>query len=231
MSTADRGRTYGGLDGDERAQERRSQLVEAALQIVGEAGIAAVTMRSVTRTARLSPRYFYESFSSRSDLLVAVVDDVVQRCTHEALTALREARPEPREQTRAVVLAVAHACETDPRIARLLFEQAGADDEVRAHLRRVAPQAVRTMSLALAGRGWSAEPASPRVQFDISALVGALGNVFLDWSAGRLLVDADELADLVTGLVGDMVRRRRSGPTGVAFGADVRQDVRHEREE
>lgn len=42
--------------------------------LLGDGGAVAVTMRAVVRAAQLSPRYFYESFASREELLFAVHD-------------------------------------------------------------------------------------------------------------------------------------------------------------
>jgi AcrR family transcriptional regulator len=62
-------RLWGGTTLTERREARRTALLEAALDLIGEAGAAAVTMRAVCRRAGLTDRYFYESFSDRDDLL------------------------------------------------------------------------------------------------------------------------------------------------------------------
>lgn len=208
MSIGTSSRVYGGVAGDARAVERRAQLIEAAIALIGAEGAAAVTMRAVTRSANLSPRYFYESFANRSELMAAVVDQVVQRCTEDILAAVSAAASEPVEQARAAFLAFARSCQDDPRMARLLFRESQTDPDVRDRLKDAAPAAVLATSLTLADESWSAASTSPRVQFDTSALVGAIGNVYLDWTEGRLATTAEELADLCTELVTDMVRRR-----------------------
>ncbi|WP_280503073.1 TetR/AcrR family transcriptional regulator, partial [Nocardia farcinica] len=73
-------RIWGGTTLTERREARRAALLEAALDLIGEAGAAGVTMRAVCRRANLTDRYFYESFSSRDELL-----DVLYRSVGEEL--------------------------------------------------------------------------------------------------------------------------------------------------
>ena len=58
----------------DRSSDRREQILVVGEQLLGSGGVAAVTMRAVTRQANLSPRYFYETFDSREDLVIAVYD-------------------------------------------------------------------------------------------------------------------------------------------------------------
>ena len=67
-------RVYGGQTAEQRHTERRKQLIEAALRIWSEEGWTAVTMRRVCSVARLTDRYFYESFADREALLAAAWD-------------------------------------------------------------------------------------------------------------------------------------------------------------
>ena len=61
-----------GLPAEERALERRGLLVEAAFHLLGTEGDAATTVRAVCQRARLNPRYFYESFADRDQVVVAL---------------------------------------------------------------------------------------------------------------------------------------------------------------
>ena len=63
-----------GTTADERAEQRRVRLLEAALELLGTEGAAGVTVRAVVRASALSPRFFYESFSDRDALLIVVAD-------------------------------------------------------------------------------------------------------------------------------------------------------------
>src|SRR3954468_17616405 len=56
----------------DRAAARRAALIEAGVELLGTEGAAGVTVRAVCRGAKLTERYFYESFDSRDALLRAV---------------------------------------------------------------------------------------------------------------------------------------------------------------
>ncbi|MBD0862828.1 TetR/AcrR family transcriptional regulator [Gordonia sp. zg691] len=71
------GRRYGGADPTERRDRRRAALITAGLDVFGTEGYAKTSVKSVCESAGLTQRYFYESFSDRADLLVAVYDDCV----------------------------------------------------------------------------------------------------------------------------------------------------------
>ncbi|RDI55561.1 TetR/AcrR family transcriptional regulator [Nocardia mexicana] len=77
-------RIWGGTTLTERREARRTALLEAALDLIGEAGAGAVTMRAVCRKANLTDRYFYESFTGRDDLL----DVLYRQVADEFLTPM-----------------------------------------------------------------------------------------------------------------------------------------------
>src|SRR5258708_27803222 len=69
-------RRYRGVPADERRQQRRRLLLEACLDLVGRDGTPAVTAESVSAAAKLTKRYFYESFADRDAVLVAALDEL-----------------------------------------------------------------------------------------------------------------------------------------------------------
>src|SRR5258705_353216 len=62
MVAAAPARRYAGASADERRDERRARLLAAGLDALGTDGHRATTVRGVCARARLTPRYFYESF-------------------------------------------------------------------------------------------------------------------------------------------------------------------------
>lgn len=85
-------RAYRGLNLDERVEQRRMQLLETGLDCLHADGLSGVSVRSICGRARLTPRYFYESFASLDDLLVAVVDLVAAEVASATLAAIAAAR-------------------------------------------------------------------------------------------------------------------------------------------
>src|SRR3954470_23258141 len=96
-------RAYRGVPADERRAQRREVLIEAALDRLHADGIAGVSVRSVCTRARLTPRYFYESFADLDQLLLAAVDAVVDEVADRALAALAAAPHELPAQVRAAI--------------------------------------------------------------------------------------------------------------------------------
>ena len=70
---------------DERRAQRREQLITAARELIGSG--SAVSVRAVCRAAKLTERYFYESFDDRDALVVAAYE----RASQEAVAAIAEA--------------------------------------------------------------------------------------------------------------------------------------------
>jgi len=65
-------RTYRGETAEARREQRRTKLLEAALDCFATRGVAHTTMRDICSQARLTDRYFYESFHNTKDAYEAV---------------------------------------------------------------------------------------------------------------------------------------------------------------
>ena len=186
-------RTYGGVSGEERAAGRRVRLLDAGLERFGTHGWAATGVKDICREAGLTDRYFYESFDDRLALFTAVFD----RATADLLAGVAQAvavvEPEPRTQISAAIETFVSALAADPRVARVIFREAGAagaeaDAHMRATLRQFAALIVET--------------ARPHLHRDVSehvlrmgslALVGAMEQVIIDWQDGALDASLDEM--------------------------------------
>ena len=93
------GRTYGGQSPGERQAERRERLIRAAIATYGAQGFRRTTVADVCRTAGLTPRYFYESFTNSEALLIAAYETVTRialETTQAAASELDDTAPEDR---------------------------------------------------------------------------------------------------------------------------------------
>jgi AcrR family transcriptional regulator len=106
-------------------------LIDTVLDCLHHDGIAAVSVRSVCARARLTPRYFYESFDSLDQLLVASVDSVVDEVADRALAALAAAPAELAAQVRAAIDAGYGVVADDPRKATALLVAASGHGPLR----------------------------------------------------------------------------------------------------
>jgi len=77
-------RDYDGKTAAERIAERRERLVNAGVELFGERGYAATSIRAVLQKSGLRDRYFGESFADLDSLLAAVyarlIDQEIAAC-------------------------------------------------------------------------------------------------------------------------------------------------------
>lgn len=127
-------RRYAGRPAADRARERRARLLEAALEIIGSDGFAALTVDGVCAQAQLTKRYFYESFTDRDALVLCALDDLFDAIADGIRRVVAGTEPGP-ARARAVVEHLVAALADDPRRARLYVE-CTAQDVLRARRTR-----------------------------------------------------------------------------------------------
>ncbi len=130
------GRPYGGRSLEDRVATRRARFIEAGIALFGRQGFRSTTVRGVCAEAGLTDRYFYESFESLEDLLIAVhaalTDGLRDRMAREALSAPTTNLNDI--QSRAYnAYAIWFEAVSDPRWARImLYEMLGVSARVNA---------------------------------------------------------------------------------------------------
>lgn len=205
-ATEKKERTWAGTTLDARQAERREQLIAAGYELLGEQGAAAVTVRGVTRQAKLSERYFYESFAGRDQLLLAVHD----RVADGARTAIAEATAasvsaDPRMLARQGLTAFTDFLEEDPRRGRVLLLEGFANETLVRHGILLLPS-FAALLVEQIGASFP-EPDEIDATLSATALVGAFAHLYLAWLDGtievsreRLIAHATELIMAVAGL-------------------------------
>ncbi|MFD4193721.1 TetR/AcrR family transcriptional regulator [Amycolatopsis thermoflava] len=192
MVAGSAGRPWRGVDADERQARRRERLVSAAFDIMGTDGAAAVTMRGACRAAKLTERYFYESFARREDLLVAVLEDVAGQAREVLLAALAEAPDDTAAMVRHAVAEFTAFVTGDPRRGRILFVESLAAPELSTRGGELVGEFTATIAQALRSPALAGEDADDRdVDLNAQAVFGALAYLFQGWLAGRLDVSRD----------------------------------------
>jgi AcrR family transcriptional regulator len=114
-------RVYRGVGREERVEQRRTALIETGLDCLHTDGLSGVSVRSICTRARLTPRYFYESFADLDELLIAVVDAVAGEVAAAALCAIATAPAELTAQVRGAIGAGYGVVADDPRKATALL--------------------------------------------------------------------------------------------------------------
>ena len=128
------GRSYRGMTPEQRTAQRRTRFLEAGLNVFGNEGFHAATVRRICKEAGLTDRYFYESYSSMEELLV----EVYERCLKSILARLQESLSSiPHEtfpeQMISALLNDFFAEMEDPRVAKVcMFEAEGVSDHMHS---------------------------------------------------------------------------------------------------
>jgi AcrR family transcriptional regulator len=191
-------RTYRGITAAQRQAERRERLIEAGLELFGTVGYAHTSVRAVSAAANLNSRYFYESFSSREDLL----HSVYQRITTEIFARAGEAmvRDDTLEQQARAGLQAAWAVVTeDRRKARIVaLEVVGVSERLersRHETRRALAQLTADNAVAMIGPG-----VRLRLNPVLTArfLMGGVVEVLLEWINGDLDASAADVVEHFT---------------------------------
>lgn len=188
-----------GSTADERQSQRRRQLVDAGFHLLGTEGAGAVTVRAVTRVSGLSPRYFYESFPDRDALLIAVWEEQYAEVRSVVDEAVAAAPDDFLARMRAALLVTARWIRENPARGRAMLAETLAEELLRRHARRRLPELVLDTAMQ-SGGGLLAQGDPRRIELAVTALSGAIVNLFLEWSGGALKVTDEELVDTIVEL-------------------------------
>ena len=184
---------WAGLSPSDRRAARRLLLVRTGFELFGEGGEAAVSVRSVCRTARLNSRYFYESFTDINGFFGALYDEVVielGKVLAAAMVDFPDANP---ARLRAGIRTVLEFTAADRRRGRVLFAGAGANPVFAS--RRAAAK-VQLRKMILTDRQRSDPEADPMArEVEAAIYVGALAEMAREWTTGALGDDLDLVAD------------------------------------
>lgn len=191
---------YGGQTQTQRRHERRVRFVHAAFDIWRESGWAAVTMRKVCAQTALNTRYFYQDFSDRDDLLVAVWDGIRAEllATLGNVIAIDPEQPPLETLKQALTALVTWVADDFPRAQVLLGSHTGcpALEKMRQDSQR---ELIELMINT--GRPYLRPDADPNA-FRVDVIIGIDGftGLISEWHSGALVLTEAEIVDHVTRL-------------------------------
>lgn len=176
-------RVYAGRSAQQRREERRNRLLTAGQDLFGGQGYRTTSIEALCTAAGVSTRAFYEEFSGREDLLLALYDQVAARTlieTAEAAAAVDEAPIRQRIET--IISAFLHAVCAEPKAARIAFaEVLGVSPTVEQHRLQ---WRTRFVEFALVEVGRAIERGeAPQRDFGLSAIafIGAVNELVMEW--------------------------------------------------
>ena len=193
-------RRYRGLTPSERHAERRERLMEAGLELFGTQGYANTSIRGVCAAASMNVRHFYESFSSREDLLYQVYERIV----HEIVLAAADATGKAdtiEGKARAGLRAGWTIVTEDRRKARIVtVEIVGVSDrlnQLRRDIRHALADLTARNALSITGSDieYRLDPV-----LTARTLIGGVVEVLIDWINGDVDASVDEVVEHFTRL-------------------------------
>ncbi|WAL63387.1 TetR family transcriptional regulator [Amycolatopsis cynarae] len=181
-------RSWAGTTLTDRKAARREQLLAAALELLGTGGSAAVSVRAVCREAKLTERYFYENFTDREELVLAVYERVAGEAHQALVDAVPDPHGDPAVRAAAAVGAFVELIVDDPRKGRVLLLAPTTDPALSARGVALLPAFAALVREQLPERMSPAER-----ELTATGLVGALANLFTGYLGGTLNVSREEL--------------------------------------
>lgn len=181
-----KGRRIRGLDAGERRSRRREDLLDSALDLFSAQGYQDTSIEQICKHAYVGTKSFYEVFTGKEALYLALLDRIVADVTDRlvsALEALEQGRDE-REAARSLIRLFADAFVDDVRVARVTFGEGRAvTPQAEAHRRRN-----RRMAASFVEEAWRrlGVATGPHVRVVAMGLIGGLFDIISDW-----LLDAD----------------------------------------
>ncbi|SIK96562.1 TetR family transcriptional regulator [Mycobacteroides abscessus subsp. abscessus] len=198
-------RTWRGEAPEDRVAQRRNALLDAGLTELTAKGAAAVSITSVCAAAKLTQRYFYESFAGKDEFLNAVLDTTVRQAHAVILGALDDA---PTDSAPALIAHLVDAftdyLADDRRRPNLMFLQTRSHLGLALRGNMLAKEFITPISLALHMPPFDERRSSNDdidVEMTALAIFGAMSQLYAAWAAGALDVDARRLAAHVTSVI------------------------------
>lgn len=210
-------RTYAGVSAELRREQRLTTLLDAALEIIGTRGFAALTVAGLCSQAGLNERYYYEHFTKREDVLAALVVRTAAELVAAMGAAATAATPRtPRAIVHAGLTAAVEMHTNDPRKARAFFIEAPTNSE----LARRRAQIIRpfiTLMLEPVAEHYGADTArqtADQAIFTGTFLFGGIAETVTGWLRGDLAISHDELVNNATDLFIHLADHRYGRPAG-----------------
>ena len=196
----DTARPYRGVSAEQRRTDRRARLLEAGLQLLGTVGWEQTSMTAVCAEARLTERYFYESFRNREALLLAVLDGIAEESRRAIVAALREHPEDPEAAVRASIEAFVDLLTVDPRKGRAAMIEAAAAPPLRRRRQELLHEFATLIVAENRQLFGAAALEPPRAEIQAVVFVGGIAELFAVWIAGDLVATREQIVDAAADL-------------------------------
>ena len=121
QNTPAKERQFKGLSLSERKQARREKLIEAGMQCYGTRGFFSVTVKDICTEAKLTERYFYESFKKSEHLFQTIFLKQIDELQQNMMQAIMQASGNPEKMIEAGLIAFLSTLKDNPKMARIIY--------------------------------------------------------------------------------------------------------------
>lgn len=188
-------RQFKGLSLAERKQARREKLIEAGIQAYGTHGFFSVTVKDICNEAKLTERYFYESFQKSEQLFQSIFLKQIEILQSTMMQAIVPASPNPRKMVTAGLSALFNLLKNDPRLARIIYIDATLVQEL--HKQAIIRETMNKFDRMIQAFVMSLMPQIPQTEQEISlvatGLNGYVTQVARRWVIGEFKQSQDEI--------------------------------------
>ncbi|MEO1140221.1 MAG: TetR/AcrR family transcriptional regulator [Pseudomonadota bacterium] len=194
------------------ADERKTEIVDAALRLADELGPDRLTTQSVAEAVGLTQPAIFRHFSTKQELWLAVATTISERLK-KAWTDAHKSSDDPIVRIEALVMAQLHQIEAMPAIPSILFshELQAENDDLRQAVHKLVTELVANLISELAS-GQEAGSVDPNLQPEDGALllVSLIQGLAIRWT---LTQRGFSLQDEGSRLLAAQLRLFRGGKT------------------
>lgn len=198
-------RIYAKKDAEVRVQERRERLLNAALELFAAQGYANTTIEALCSEAKVTTRNFYQAFSGREAVLMALYNQMMEELNATLLEAMQAETGSLREKMKQVVQALVNHYLTDTRRAQVgVLEVVGASPAIERRRREVIHGIAVHLELFLHSMAQQQQIPQRNYRWLAIAIVGGMNELMAEWLMNQEL-SLDQLTEEMLVTVGALL--------------------------
>ncbi|MFL5952504.1 MAG: TetR/AcrR family transcriptional regulator [Gaiellaceae bacterium] len=186
------------------AEEKRRQILAAAVRVFAERGVAATRVGDIAKEAGVAYGLVYHYFGSKEAVLEAVFREQWGRLLAAVALAEETGETAP-EQLGLVVKIVFRAWRDDPDLVRLLVREITRSPHIQDELDEIGQAFASLERIVVRGQEQGTFRADVDARLAAWMLYGAMEEVLTGWVLGQLPDDAEAVAAAEREVVGTVV--------------------------
>lgn len=200
-------RSYAGVAADQRAAERRTRLLNAALELFARQGYARTTIEALCIEAKVTARHFYQLFDSREAILRALYDNIIADLRAGVLKAMAAPDLTLAEQIPLGVNAMVHHYLEDSRLARVgVLEVVGVSPAMETRRREAIHDMAGLIEAYLGSLVARGDLPKRNYHLVSIALVGGINELLAEWLTLENPPDIPELSEEIINILNALIR-------------------------